>query len=256
MLQHVVALSSLQLGQHLANELARAGLRKPWEIAHRPGSWFRGFAYLLQSIIMHCLSLFLSPLPSLSLSVPLCLSCVSVLHTYCRSRYTQLVSATAAHESAATAAVRLEKQVGSFASPGEGSLDTEQWASASLAKAQGQGNTLSGLAAAMAKAEAVAATTSNAPPASFAAVFGVLTVAVWVTMLLTSMGSDAKFWALSIALSPAGAALRYTLGLYNGRGPWGADFPWGTAAANILGSGLSCLFCAHSPRCMLFCAHA
>lgn len=160
----------------------------------------------------------------------------------------QLVSATAAHESAATAAVTLEKQIGSFSSPGDGSLDTEQWTSASLSRAKGTGVKLSGLASSMAKAEAAAAasTSTATPAATFAAVFGVVTVAVWVTMFVANIGSGVKFWALAIGLSPVGAGLRYTLGLYNGKGPWGSDFPWGTAAANILGSGLSCLCCTLS----------
>ena len=60
-------------------------------------------------------------------------------------------------------------------------------------------------------------------------------------MFATEPHTTAQFWALAIALSPAGAVLRYALSALNGRGPWGADFAWGTCAANLLGSVLSCL---------------
>jgi fluoride ion exporter CrcB/FEX len=211
LLQHVVALSFLQLGKHAADELARAGLSKPWAGAASFGSWYRGCAYK------------------------------------------RLVSATAAHETATASATAVEKQIGGFSFPadgGGGGLDAEAWGSASLAKQSGAGGALESLASSMAKAEAASAagagrdaSSSRPPAAAFAVAMGALTVAAWLVVFIADSGSGAQFWALSIALSPVGAVLRYTLGLKNGSGPWGADFPWGTAAANILGSGFSCLCC-------------
>lgn len=212
LLQHVVALSSLQFGKYIIDELARTGLRKE---PQRPvGSWFRGYVYR------------------------------------------QLVSTIATHDSTAIAATGLESQVSSFSSPGAAALDNEVWASASLAQKQGTGAKLSSLASSMAKVEASAFGVDAVVGNVFGAAFGVLTVVAWLTVFLAETGSSTKFWALSIALSPVGAVLRYTLGLCNGTGPWGSDFPWGTATANILGSGLSCLCCASPVLDLVLCAQA
>ena len=205
MLQHVVALSFLQLGKHLAGELGRSGLAS----AVRPaGSWYRGCSYA------------------------------------------RLAAAASSHKASAAAAAALEAQIKTFTFATGSAPTAEQWEGASLAASPAPATALASLSSAAAKAEAASVASAGGMSGRTAAGLGLgcCTIAAWLAVFATEPHTTAQFWALAIALSPAGAVLRYALSALNGRGPWGADFAWGTCAANLLGSVLSCLAAGSSPR--------